>query len=327
MVLKFSALGSLIFLVVFLRVPHALAEPTIEVRSQTELGSQAVITVGDIANFSGFAEDEIRTLKTVRLGDAPGNGEVRTFTNLGLSQILRSHLQDVQEAMKEKIVLLIPSQVKISKRVLKIEQKAVEAEMRKQLKSLCDDCEFDIASLSMPAIASDMPANSTWKISLKAHLPKGSFSVPLEIQGENNLHRMYWISGVLQVRKLVPVAKRLLNTDEKLQTDDIAFEMRDITYLSDTPANQEDLKSAYMARGIAADQIIARSFLRRESAMRFGENVKVVAGNQDWQVSVEGIAQQNAYIGDTVKVKISRSQKMVSGVLVSKGTVEVGGLQ
>jgi flagella basal body P-ring formation protein FlgA len=38
---------------------------------------------------------------------------------------------------------------------------------------------------------------------------------------------------------------------------------------------------------------------------------------------IDGVAQNSAYIGDTVKVKIPRTQKMISGLLTEKGIVEV----
>jgi len=63
--------------------------------------------------------------------------------------------------------------------------------------------------------------------------------------------------------------------------------------------------------------------LQREFAVKSGEIVKVTAGSSDWEVTIDGIAQASGYIGDTVNVKIPRTQKLVSGLLTAKGVVEV----
>jgi flagella basal body P-ring formation protein FlgA len=64
-----------------------------------------------------------------------------------------------------------------------------------------------------------------------------------------------------------------------------------------------------------------RSALEREDIVRIGDPVQLMINGEGFSVSVKGIAQGRGAIGDTVTVKNQRSEKLVSGVVVSRGVV------
>ena len=72
-----------------------------------------------------------------------------------------------------------------------------------------------------------------------------------------------------------------------------------------------------------AGQIIGASNVHKQSLIRSGDTVKIFIGEDGWQVSMDGVAQQNAYKGDFIKVKIPKTQKIISGIAIDKGMVEV----
>ena len=263
--------------------------------------------------------DEIRS---IRLGDAPEAGESRTFTNFGLSQIFRRHIPKLQTSRNEKITLMIPAVVTVKRKTFKLEAKTVEAELKKQWASICAQCEFTISQISMPILPAQLSPETQWSLRTRPELPRGSFSVPLEVIS-NEGRRTFWVSGTLAVYRQVPVAKRTIEIGQRIQPEDFAINRKDITFSNDGVPAEAEMITAVAARTIAAEQILGRSMLRREQALKMGEPVKIVTGRDGWQVSVEGVAQQSGYIGDMVRVKVPRTQKVLSGLLREKGMVEV----
>lgn len=303
----------------FLASLAAEAAPQVTVRAQVEISEQEMITLGDIAEFEGFSQERATQLKAVRLADAPVTGDMRVFTNSGLAQTLRAHIGSDEAG--ERIQFSIPARVVIKRKMEKFNEESVKSAILDQLKQVCQNCMFKLNRVSMPVVGL-LPAGTTWNVKVRSEIPRGNFNYPIEIN-DGDQPQVFWVSGHVSIYKKVLVSKRNISLGEKISQTDYAEELRDVTQFSDSIANADDLATTMAARGISAEQIIGRSHLRKENAFKFGDIVKVVAGNESWQISIDGVAQQNAAVGETAKVKIPRTQKMLSGVVVEKGVVEV----
>jgi flagella basal body P-ring formation protein FlgA len=240
-----------------------------------------------------------------------------------LAQLFRSRLSRFEESSGEKIALLIPSKVVVVAKPLAIGAREIEVELERKIKALCGACEVELASVALPAAAASLPTGATWQVKMRPELPRGPFSLPLEIKNGDGTRRLWWVSGVATLRKKAPVARRALAAGERIGEFDWAMELRDITYLADAAPDASEMASAWASRAIAPGKVIGRSAFRREAAVKLGETVRVVAGSGAWQVSAEGIAQQGGFVGETIRVRIPRTQKTVSGLLRDKGVVEV----
>lgn len=303
----------------FLASLAAEAAPQISVKANVEIAEQDAITLGDLANFEGFSEERTKELQAVRLADAPKVGEQRIFTSSGLAQTFRSYVGN--EEAGEKVQIEIPSRVVISRKSMKLNEASVKEALIDQWKDICSACTFRIDKLSLPITSTAVPG-TRWQLRVKSELPRGMFNYPIEVQTENG-PQTFFVSGNVSVSKLVLVTKRNISLGEKIAMGDFSSELHDITYLNDSAADQSDLVSNVAARGISAEQVIGRSALKKENAFKYGDVVKVVTGNDSWQISIDGIAQQAAAVGDTAKVKIPRTQKLVSGIVTEKGVIEV----
>ncbi len=280
-----------------------------------------MIHLSDVADLSGFDADTTTDLKALEIIEAPKAGGRRRFTNVGFAQLVRAKIQDIEDA--NQIVLNIPSEVVIFRNSVKLENSEIENALLTELKKQCLNCEYEITSLVLPIINQDLSTGATWKIKIENQVPKGSFSIPLEVLNDDGTKRIYWLGGNIVVRKIVPVAKHNLNTGDSIKDDDFSFEKKDVTYINDNIASAEDLKLAVAGRMIMANQIIGASGIHKQSLIRSGDTVKIFMGEDGWQVSMDGVAQQNAYKGDFLKVKIPSTQKIISGIATDKGMVEV----
>lgn len=316
------ALSLLLFVPSFARAGVGSSATEIRVKAVVEVDGTHEITLGDITEFGSLDESVVARLKQVPLADAPGPGETRSFTDVGLVPIFRSHLQEIRPGSGG-VNLRIPSRVTVVRRNFRIRPQEIEAEIKTQMKVFCGECEFEISGLSLPAIGTGLPAGSKWRLLPRAEMPKGGFSLPLEITHEDLSRRMFWVSGTLAVRRRVPVASRALAAGEKVSSEDFTMQVRDVTFANDVPASEAELGSLVVARPVPAGQILWRSHVRRDVAIRNGDVVKVVAGGDAWSVTVDGVAQGSGYIGELIRVRIPRTQKIVSGLLKEKGLVEV----
>lgn len=297
--------------------------PTVAVRARSEIDGKAEISLGDVAEFKGLPRFAVDELRAVRLGDAPKRGEARYFTDVGLAQAFRGRIRRLEASVGERIALRIPSKVTVVGKLMKIEAADVERELRRKAQALCPGCEIEISGLALPVAAASVPAGAEWTLKMRDELPRGSFSIPLEIKRDDGIRRLYWIGGHLSARKRVPVAKRPIASGERISADDWALESREIAYAPEPLAEEAELAAAWASRPISPGEAIPRGAFRREAAVKFGETLQVVSGEEGWQVAVEGVAQQGGFVGDLIRVRIPRTQKTVSGVLKDKGVVEV----
>lgn len=161
-----------------------------------------------------------------------------------------------------------------------------------------------------------------WKLGAKAEFPRGSFSIPVHVEKEGQSTTL-WIQGKLIVRKLVPVAKRTFYFGERVQTGDVEWMWRDVTMAQDGVPSNSDIVGRRIKTPIRVSDIIFAGNLEREKALRRGEVARVISGHGDWEVSVSAVAQQDAEVGDTVTLKNPRTNRDLTGVVVSKDEVEI----
>lgn len=316
--------ANIIMLTVLLNPARVFAsEAVIQIKPVVEVDGKRDVTLGDLVELRGVSNEMAAVIRDIRLADAPGVGETRTFSDVGLSQTLRVHLREIVQKTGETASFKIPSRVTVVRKSFRLTPEQVEQELQAQFKGICAECEFEVSGLSLPAIGKDLAADVVWKIKTRPELPKGSFSVPLEIVMNDGQKRTFWISGSLMVKKNVPIAARAIGIGEKLGSEDFALQMKDVTFASDAPATAGEISSSLAARQIPVGQVIFKNHLRKEMAVKSGDIVKVLAGNDEWQVSIDGVAQSQGYIGDLIRVKIPRTQKVLSGLLKEKGLVEV----
>jgi len=302
----------------------AHAETRVALKSAVEVDSaKTEITLSDLVVAKGLSRTAIEKFRTVRLSDAPKPGESRVFSESVLAAALLPELDAISNATGEKFELKLPSRVSVSKKKFRLGKEEVQAELMTQFKAQCADCEVQISNFSVPVIGANFPSDTQWNLRTRGELPKGSFSIPMEVTAGSRPSQTYWVSGVVSIRKPVPVAAREIAIGERIQPEDLVTQMKDVTYANDVAVTPLELAAGVAARQIAAGQIVFRSSIRRELAIKSGDAVKVSAGTADWQISLDGISQSSGYVGDTVRVKIPSTQKLVSGLLKEKGVVEI----
>ncbi len=272
-----------------------------------------------------------RHLRQVALTDRPAVGEERLFTQEGLEPI-------VAEAERRLAAAGFSSDWKVPRRSRVFRNSSftaneIERALRAELQKKCEDCEVQIRSLELPAEAKRLIRIQAdvgeaqhvrdWTIVGRNERPRGSFAWPLQVDLTNGTRRSMMISGTVEFYRTVPVLTRAVQGGEKISSEDRRMERRNVSFASDEPATSSDLDIGVAARNFSSGEPVWRSSLRKEQVVRYGDIVRVQAGDEAFTITTEGVALSAAAIGETVQVRVGKLKKQISGVLKERGLVEI----
>lgn len=261
----------------------------------------------------------LRHLRAIALTDRPNIGEERTFTQEGLESIV-SEASRRLEAAGYTIEWKIPRRSQVSRKNA-FNREAATKLLQDEFTARCGGCDVQLKRIDWPQ--TDAMKVASWRFAFRSERPRGSFSVPMEFELVGGGKKTLMLSGQVEFFAQVPVATRAINAGDKFAAGDCNPERRNITYILDAPAAMQDFDGAVAARGLAMGEPIWKASLRREQLVRFGDPVRIQSGGETWSVTTDGIAQGPAALGESVRVKVGKTQKLVSGVLKEKGLVEI----
>jgi flagella basal body P-ring formation protein FlgA len=292
---------------VSLRVrPYAVVSPDTEVR------------LSQLVDAQGLSPEGQKRLSEIVLSRAPAHGERQEIANAGLTAALRPVLE-AERARSVKVQIVIPKSVTIDTIKREISAEMVTGELIQGWQPLCADCKLEIEGLSLPKV----DGIKDWTMKMKAELPRGSFSVPVELIKMNGQALPAWISGRLSVKRKVPVAQRLLGAGERLEAKDIAWEYRDTSFSLDGIPDESELEGKKVKQSVRASDVLWRGNLEKEKAIRRGDLVTVRSADGMWEVSMSVVAQQDAYVGDVVNLKHPRNGSSLVGKVTAQGEVDL----
>jgi len=296
--------------------PVAQARPEISIPSQVEVSQREVLRLSDIAVVTDGTDELLGLLENIVIKqDARELLLSQTLKSADILTQVRAEMENDESLHKLNPAFKIPSEVKVSFSATPISKQAVERQLLNVLKVRCPDCEFRISLQNIP-----VPSTKNWELDMSGVTLKNSFLVPLQ---EGNQANNKWLSGNIHTSKLTPVANKMIIQGERIQAADVRMAVVDITFAKDSAVKIEDIQGQAAARSLSAGSPIFAADLRREPAAKRGQMVQALLGNNDFEISSNMQAEENGYIGDTIKVKNLESQKVLSGVVTDKGVVKL----
>ncbi len=292
-------------------------EGVIRVSSHVEVNSRDPLLLGQILQFQHVPDHLMQELNKIPLGDAPAMGEVREFSNVAISSLLRLHLPSQADYR-----LVIPSRVVIAAQPLKMDEKSVTDILVRHWQNRCRGCRVEIENLSVPRWEAHR-SQLRWSLDLKDQIPRGSFSVMLRVESDSSQSTTYWVRGQLRILTKTPVARRSLAIGERLTAEDFEWRESDVTHAVDGVPTEEDLVGKVLSRATRARDIIWLGALVREKALKRGDLVKVRAREGSWEITTSAIADSDGYEGDVVNVRNPKSNRVYSAIVRGSGWVEI----
>jgi flagella basal body P-ring formation protein FlgA len=294
------------------------------VKTQIRVAELSTVRVGDPIRLgyliTGKVTDSelLDRVYDVVVFEAQNSEGTKVLASTQIAETLRRKLsfQELQH-----LALKIPETVTVQIRRNFLYPTDIARDIRKQAQNICSGCTVDFDDIQIPEISTSDEVLRT-RLDLQNLRMGGSFLVPLHIETSKGKNQI-WITGRLSFYKDAPVAKRMIRLGEALSPNDFEFKRVNVTLAKDGVPTLEDLNGNLANRVITIGQTLYFSDLKKEPAALRGQTVRIILGDEGFEVSSSGIAQEGGSKGDLIKVKSSDTQKVLAGVLVDKGTVRV----
>ncbi|HMN69254.1 MAG TPA: hypothetical protein PKC28_11995, partial [Bdellovibrionales bacterium] len=188
------------------------AETLLRVRPHVVVAPGTQVRLAQLVDAQDLSDEGRRQLGSIILSSAPEYGERQEIANANLTALLRPIVAAERQASKGKVLVVIPKSVIVDTVKREIAADLVTGELTQAWQPLCADCKLEVEGLSLPKIQ----GVRDWSLKIKAELPRGSFSVPVEIVREDGSPAPAWVSGRLVTKRKVPVLKRMMSAQERL---------------------------------------------------------------------------------------------------------------
>ena len=121
----------------------------------------------------------------------------------------------------------------------------------------------------------------------------------------------------------VVVTKRILSAGTLLQPDDVELRpARQNTVPNDAVLAIEDVAGKVLTHALAEDIELRTSMLKQPTIIKQNQTVRVLAEGGDFQAVGEGVAQNDASVGQVVSVRMPGG-RTVQGIATADGVVQV----
>jgi flagella basal body P-ring formation protein FlgA len=302
------ALGSMARAETFIRVrPNVYAPPNSEVK------------LSQLVDSDGLSPSVQAKLRSIAVSKAPDEGERQEIDDANIMAVLRPIVQEERVRSKRQIQLIVPKTVTVVTSHNELDRKQIESELMQAWKPLCARCQLDIQSLNIPNVKNIRD----WSLKISGDLPKGSFSVPMNIIRADGSPLSAWVSGRLIVKRRVPVATHLLNINERVTAKDFDWIYKDTSYAIDGIPTAEDLVGQRLKQGLRADDILWKNMLERERAVRRGDLVQIRSSSGSWEVTMNAVAQEDGFVGDMINLKTAKSNTTLVGEITGHGEADI----
>lgn len=307
-----------------LAVTILLSHSALAERFEVRVAEKSTVRVGEPVRLGNLMSGQIQDselsdrIYNLVVFEAIPNEEEKSFKSEELALILRQKLsfQDLQ-----RLSMKIPELVRIRAQRNHLHSGDLMREISEQARALCTGCTIEFDDLKIPElkIREEVLQTHLETQNLKS---AGSFLLPLQVQTSQG-KSVYWVTGRISFFKEAPVAKHLIRSGERVLENDVEMKKINVSFAKDGAPSLDELNGKIVVRTISMGQPIFANDLKREPAAQRGQLIKILVGNEGFEVASSGTAEESGGIGDVIKVKSADTQKMLSGVLIDKATVRI----
>ena len=124
--------------------------------------------------------------------------------------------------------------------------------------------------------------------------------------------------------KMVATLKHAVIRNTVLTDADITFEKRDINRLSSGYFDDlTQLKGKILSQNLSKGVVLTKHHVKLPMAISRGQSVTLIAKNSVIEVRMKGVAMSKGAIGERIKVKNTKSKRIIEGVIIDKDLISV----
>lgn len=277
-------------------------QPELTFSSATEVSPRTEITIYDIVEARNVTDDLIAQMKSLKIADGKSN------------RIEKNELAKTLRHLQAKFIL--PTEIKIVRSKNEVSRMEVERKIKNHMQVGCFDCDLQIQVSSVPVnLASD------WELDLNVDLTKNSTMIPIFSNSQPD--KKGWVVAQIKRYQKVPVLNHAVRMGDVFTREMFSLEKRMLLNARETVLKVEAVEGMQASRYINAGQILTYADLKKETVVKRGQIVKVLAGNKAIEVSMSGQVEETGAIGDIVRVKNIDSQKVFAARVIDRGVVRI----
>ena len=277
---------------------------------------KSIITLGDIAVFSGMPEEMVKELSGIEIGKAPSPGSTRTLSLAIVRVRLRQAGYDPDD-----IEISGPVTIMVSTQSTEVTSGDIETSVKNYIKENMP-WDLDEIEISVNPIADKiLVPDGDIEIKVEA-LPStkflGTTSLKAQILADGEVSKTYNVRLRIDVVKEVVVATRTIQRHEIISEDDLSLEARDLSGIRSDVVFDPLLAVGMMAKNtIQFGKAIAFSNIQYPPDVTRGDLVTLEAKVGGVVVKTPGEILETGAVGDFVRVK-----NLSSGVIVRAKVID-----
>ena len=133
-----------------------------------------------------------------------------------------------------------------------------------------------------------------------------------------------YVSVKVMAMRDVVITRQALPAKHVLTEQDVVMTSMDIGQLRQVPIRQiSDIIGRQLKRSVAMGAVLSHSQLKKQKLVRRGQQVTLFSQTGSIQVKMAGIALADAVLGEKIKVKNSRSQRIIEGIVAGPNRMRI----
>jgi len=131
-------------------------------------------------------------------------------------------------------------------------------------------------------------------------------------------------SAQLAIYKTVLVLKQTINRKTLITPEHITYERKPLTKLSrGFFTDYSQVRGLMSSRNLSAGIILRPSQLKSQKLIKKGDKVTIIAQSKSFKIRMSGHALMDGRLGDTIRVKNTKSKKIIEGTVIKSGVISV----
>jgi flagellar basal body P-ring formation protein FlgA len=279
----------------------------------------AEITVGDVALVRADTPEEAQRARALPLGLTPAPGFARVLSRTQVEQSLAGALRGTR------VVLDGAQACRVEALADSVAGEELTRTAREALARVFTGRESTLTPLGSLGDLAVPSARSNRELRVpqeRREARAGEWSVPVQVWIDGELYQTVWTRFQVELVESVPVLTRGVRRGEAIPAD--AFELRQVRLVSAAlPLAPEQLVDSLAQRDLALGAQVFENDVQRVRCVRAGDLVQLSIRKGAVVARTTGIAAQDGFRGERVRVTTLDKQRQLVAVVVGRDTVEV----
>lgn len=293
----------LVYVLLFAVLAYASEKKEVQLRGEIQVGSAIPVMLEDLV-----AGDTVPT-ELLNLEVPVQSHNITREELLSWLKVTRAERRELASYRFK-----IPRSIKVEK-IASISRDQIARRAQSRLQHKCTTCEFSIQVKNIPQLGGE-----TNRIEWRDLPLSGPFMVSVT---NTEGHNVGWLSGQIRTSRMVVKTNRALQIGETLQAGDLKVELADISYNKDHFTEVQSIVGKKLSRAVGISTVLSSQDIQRNYDVRQGQIIKVISGNETFEVASQATAQDSGVVGDMIRVRNLSNQKVLSGRILERGLVRV----